>query len=114
MAGEIDTHQHAGKELQWPITILAAQGNIEGITLNVSEEGIRIRCEEPLLLKETYRMSILPPHHEAIGIIGEVISSEFYGMSEDNATFGMGICQVHVSDEDLQFLNELVLTTPES
>ena len=114
MAGETETPQQAGKELQWPITILAEQGTIEGVTLDVSEEGILIRCEEPLLLKETYRMSVLPPHHEAIGIIGKVVSSEFYGMSEDNATFGMGICQVQLPEEDLQLLSELALTIPES
>ncbi len=112
MANEIERQEHAEKELQWPITILAEQGTIEGITIDVSDDGILIRCEEPLLLKETYRMSILPPNHEAIGVIAKVISSEFYGMGEDNATFGMGVCQVQVPDEDLRFLNELVLINP--
>lgn len=111
MEHETERQEHQEEELQWPISILAEQGTVEGITINVSDDGIQIRCEEPLLLKETYRMSILPPDHEAIGVIGKVISSEFYGMGEDNATFGMGVCQVQVPDEDLQILNELVLTT---
>ena len=112
MANETERHEHQEEGLQWPITILAEQGAVEGITINVNDDGILIHCEEPLLLKATYRMSIFPPNQQAIETLGKVISSEFYGMGEDNATFGMGVCQVQVPDEDLQFLNELVLTIP--
>ena len=112
MVNQTERHKNQ-EELQWPITILAEQGAVEGITINVNDDGILIRCEEPLLMKTAYRMSISPPNDEAIEVIGKVISSEFYGMGEDSATFGMGICQVQVPDEDLQFLNELVLTVPE-
>ena len=112
MDDQIERHEHQEEELLWPITILAKQGAIEGMTINVNDDAILIRCEEQLLMKETYRMSIFPPNDESIEIIGKVVSSEFYGMGEDSATFGMGVCQVQVPDEDLQFLNELVLTIP--
>lgn len=94
--------------LKWPITILADYATVEGVTLNVSLDGIYIRCEEPLLLNETYRMSILPPNHGAIEILGKVIRSEFYGMGEDNSTFGMGVCLVEIPEEERNALNLLI------
>ena len=95
-------------ELQWPITILADYATVEGVTLNISLDGLYIRCEEPLLLNESYRMSILPPNHNAIEVLGKVIRSDFYGMGEDNATFGMGVCVVKISDEARNGLSALI------
>ncbi len=95
-------------ELQWPVTILTDYATVEGVTLNISIDGVYVRCEEPLLLNESYRMSILPPNHDAIEILGKVVRSEFYGMSEDKSTFGMGVCVVEISDEERIALNALV------
>lgn len=101
-------------ELKWPITILADYATVEGITLNISVDGIYIRCDEPLLLNETYRMSILPPNHDAIEILGKVVRSEFYGMGEDNSTFGMGVCLVEIPEEEKNALNLLISDPSES
>ena len=101
-------------ELKWPITILADYATVEGITLNISIEGIYIRCEEPLLLNEAYRMSILPPNHGAIEILGKVVRSEFYGMGEDNSTFGMGVCLVEIPEEEKNALTLLISGQSES
>lgn len=101
-------------ELKWPITILADYATVEGITLKISVDGIHIRCEEPLLLDETYRMSILPPNHDAIEVLGKVIRSEFYGMGEDKTTFGMGVCLVEIPEEEKNTLNLLILAESDS
>ncbi len=95
-------------ELQWPITILADYATVEGVTINISLDGVYIRCEEPLLLNESYRMSILPPNHDAIEVLGKVVRSEFYGMGEDNSTFGMGVCVLEISDEERNTLRALL------
>ena len=95
-------------ELKWPITILADYATVEGVTLNISVDGVYIRCEEPLLLNETYRMSILPSNHDAIEILGKVVRSEFYGMGEDNSTFCMGVCLVEIPEEEKNALNLLI------
>ena len=95
-------------DLQWPITILADYASVEGTTVNISIDGIYIRCEEPLLLNESYRMSIQPPNHDAIEVLGKVVRSEFYGMSEDNSTYSMGVCVVEVSDQERDALSNLI------
>ena len=95
-------------ELHWPITILADYATVEGVTVNISLDGVYIRCEEPLLLNESYRMSILPPNHDAIEVLGKVVRSEFYGMGEDNSTFGMGVCVLEIPDEEKNALRALL------
>ena len=100
-------------DLHWPITILADYASVEGVTINISADGIYIRCEEPLLLNESYRMSILPPNHDAIEVLGKVVRSEFYGLSEDNSTFGMGVSVVEVSDQEREALRAMMLDLPE-
>ncbi len=108
MTVEEERRKNERRELQWPITILADYATVEGVTLNISLDGIYIRCEEPLLLNESYRMSILPPNHDAIEVLGKVVRSEFYGMSEDNSTFGMGVCVVKIGDEERKALSALI------
>ena len=110
---EPDRRQNERAELKWPLTILTDYATVEGVTLNISVDGIYIRCEEPLLLNEEYRMSILPPNHAAIEVLGKVVRSEFYGMSEDNSTFGMGVCLVEISDEEKDALKSLITSPPE-
>ncbi len=108
MKNEEERRKNERVELQWPITILADYATVEGVTINISLDGVYIRCEEPLLLNESYRMSILPPNHDAIEVLGKVVRSEFYGMSEDNSTFGMGVCVLEISDEERNALSALL------
>ena len=53
-------------------------------------------------------MSISPPNHDAIEVLGKVVRSEFYGMGEDNSTFGMGVSVVEISDEEINALRALL------
>ncbi len=108
MTNKEERRKNERVELQWPITILADYATVEGVTINVSLDGVYIRCEEPLLLNESYRMSILPPNHDAIEVLGKVVRSEFYGMSEDKSTFGMGVSVVEISGEGRNTLSALI------
>ena len=108
MTNKEERRKNKRVELQWPITILADYATVEGVTINISLDGVYIRCEEPLLLNESYRMSILPPNHDAIEVLGKVVRSEFYGMGEDNSTFGMGVCVLEISDEEKNALRAIL------
>lgn len=114
MSGKAERRKHPRKALKWPINILADHGTIEGVTENISQEGLFIRCEEPILLNETYRVSIMPPDKEAVGVIGKVIWSEFYGMGEDDSTFGIGVCLIEITDEYRNLIQDLISDLQES
>ena len=108
MAAGIEKRKSPRVEVSWPITILAETGTIEGEIRNVSVDGLLIFCEEPLRLNETYRMSILPGKHHAIGVSGRVVWADAYCMDEDNTAFGVGVCLVQLTDEDREALRSLI------
>lgn len=101
-------------EVEWPVSILADHGSIEGETKNITGEGIFICCEEPLRLGDVFRMSIQPPDRPAIGVSGKVIWSDVYGMGEDDSAYGMGVCLVEISEEDRDFLYDTASKGSES
>ena len=108
MSADQENRRSPRVEVSWPITILAETGTIEGEIRNVSLDGLLIFCEEPLRLNETYRMSILPGKHHAIGVSGKVVWADAYCMDEENTAFGVGICLVELRDEDREVLRSLI------
>ena len=108
MGGDQEKRKHPRKEVNWPITIIAEHGTIEGEIRNISVDGLFVFCEEPLRLNETYRMSVLPGKHQAIGVSGKVVWADAYCMAEDNSAFGIGICLVEISDQDRATLRKIL------
>ena len=95
-------------EVKWPVAVFAEHGTIEGETRNISVEGLAVFCDEPLRLNESYRISISPPDHPAVGITGKVVWSDLYGIEGDDTTVGMGVCFMEISGEDRDYLDEVV------
>jgi len=108
LAADQEKRRSPRVEVSWPITILAETGTIEGEIRNVSVDGLLIFCEEPLRLNETYRMSILPGKHHAIGVSGKVVWADAYCMDGENTAFGVGICLVELTNEDREALRVLM------
>ena len=96
------------KEVNWPITVIAEHGTIEGEIRNVAVDGLFVFCDEPLRLNETYRMSIVTRKSAAIGVSGRVVRAEAYCMAEDDTAFGIGICFVEIPDHDREALREIL------
>ena len=96
--------------VRWPIKVEAEYGTVGGETRNVSFDGIYIRCDEPLRVNQNFRMSILPPDRQAIGVTGKVVWADLYGLDKDEIAFGMGVCLVEIADRDRQVFEEAVST----
>ncbi len=108
MAITIERRKHARGDIRWPITILADHGNIKGETINISMDGISIRCDEPLTINEVFRIAILPPDRQAIGVSGKVIWSDLYAIDPNDTAVGLGLCFVKISDEDRKVFKDAV------
>lgn len=108
MATETERREEPRIEVRWPVAVFAQHGTIEGETRNISIEGLAVFCDEPLRLHESYRISISPPDHPAIGITGKVVWSDLYGIEGEDTTVGMGVCFVEISEEDRNDLEEVV------
>jgi PilZ domain len=108
LAGDQENRKHPRKEVNWPITIVAEHGTINGEIRNISAEGLFVLCEEPLRLNETYRMSVSPGKHQAIGVLGKVVWADAYCMAEDDSAFGIGLCLVEISNQDRASLRQIL------
>ncbi|MBN2060522.1 MAG: PilZ domain-containing protein [Deltaproteobacteria bacterium] len=95
-------------EVTWPVTLFYEDEEFTGESRNISQEGLFICCEKPLVLNKIYRLYIKPPYHKAIGVTGKVIWSDLYGIGGDNSTYGIGICLMEFSEKDKKILEELV------
>ena len=108
MAITIERRKHTRGDIRWPITVLADHGNIKGETINISVDGLSIRCDEPLMINEVFRIAILPPDGQAIGVSGKVIWSDLYGIDPNDTAVGLGLCFVSISDEDRKVFEDAV------
>ena len=90
--------------VRWPVSVESERGTIEGEIRNISLNGIYVRCDEPLRVNEDFRMAIIPPNRQAIGLTGKVVWADMYGLDQEENAFGMGVCLVEIAEEDQKFL----------
>jgi len=91
-------------DVRWPVSVESEHGTIQGEIRNISLSGIYVRCDEPLRVNEDFRMAIIPPNRQAIGLTGKVVWADMYGIDEEENAFGMGVCLVEIAEEDQKFL----------
>ena len=106
MAHKIERRKSPRRKIKWPVTVLTENGTIEGETKDFGVDGISILCVEPLRMDQVFRMGVMPPDHQMIEFTGKVIWSDLYGIGDDNSAYGMGVCFVEISEEDLRVLQE--------
>ena len=94
--------------VRWPIKVEGEYGTVGGETRNVSFDGIYIRCDEPLRVDQDFRIAILPPDRQAIGLTGKVVWADLYGLDKDENAFGMGVCLVEIADRDRRVIEDAV------
>lgn len=95
-------------DVRWPVSVESEHGTIQGEIRNISLSGIYVRCDEPLRVNEDFRMAIIPPNRQAIGLTGKVVWADMYGIDEEENAFGMGVCLVQIAEEDQEFLQSAV------
>ena len=95
-------------DVRWPVSVESERGTIQGEIRNISLGGIYVRCDEPLRVNEDFRMAIIPPNRQAIGLTGKVVWADMYGIDHEENAFGMGVCLVEINEEDQKFLESAV------
>jgi hypothetical protein len=95
-------------EINWPIEVFLDDRTIEGIAKNITLKGLFICCEEPLSLKENYRISILTPSQKAITVVGKAVWSTSYAMDDKDAPVCIGLSFIRISTEDRHSLEEII------
>ncbi|MGD8368278.1 MAG: PilZ domain-containing protein [Desulfobacterales bacterium] len=95
-------------EVQWPVTVDTDTGRIGGETLNISEHGVSICCDEGLPLDEVVKMWIMPPDHRIVEVTGQITWSDLCGIDEQNKPVGLGICFLEIDPSDREFFQKVI------
>ena len=104
-----DKRQFPRVEVTWPVTMLTAQGPIEGEVNNISLGGAFVHCQEQPESNETFRMIIKVPHsRQFLRASARVARSNIYNPEGSAEPRGIGVRFVEISDDDRQYIREVV------
>ena len=95
-------------EVQWPVSVQTEAGPIEGETVNISEGGVAICCDEGLPLDEVLKVLIMPPDYRIIEVSGKVSWSDLCGIDDQNNAVGLGLCFMEIAESDRQFFADFI------
>lgn len=101
-------------KLQWPVTVILSNVQIDGEIQNISQQGAYISFQETPPHKGSLRLVIRPPNREPLKVTAEVIWTIAASSGEGVATYGAGVYFVYISEEDSKFLHNLVREMEES
>lgn len=87
-------------EIKWPAVIKTGQGTMDGVTSNVTPNGVFIHCQKPLRLNEVFELTInIPNSDQALTAKVEVTWSNRWGPDDNISPRGMGVRFVKISSE---------------
>ena len=97
-------------EIKWPAVIKTDQGTMDGITSNVTPNGVFIHCQKPLRLNEIFELTIdIPNSDQTLRANAEVTWSNRWGPDDEISPRGMGVRFVKISSEARKFIASAAL-----
>jgi uncharacterized protein (TIGR02266 family) len=101
--------------IKWPAVIKTDQGTMDGVTSNVTPNGVFIHCQKPLRLNEVFDLTInIPNSDQALRAKAEVTWSNRWGPDDEISPRGMGVRFVKISSEARKFIARAALNYLES
>ena len=102
-------------KITWLVEMKTHRGSMEGLTSNVTPNGVFIRCQKPLKLNEVFDMDIkIPNSNQTISAKAEVVWSNRWGPDDEITPRGMGVRFVKISTEARKFIARAALSYLES
>jgi uncharacterized protein (TIGR02266 family) len=106
-----DKRDYPRAEIKWPAVIKTDQGTMDGVTSNVSPNGVFIHCQKPLKLNEIFELTIdIPNSDQTLTAKAEVTWSNRWGPDDDISPRGMGVRFVQISSEARKFIARAALS----
>jgi uncharacterized protein (TIGR02266 family) len=105
-----EKREYPRAEIKWPAVIKTDQGTMDGVTSNVTPNGVFIRCQKPLRLNEIFELTIdIPNSDQTLTARAEVTWSNRWGPDDDISPRGMGVRFVKISSEARKFIARAAL-----
>ena len=103
----IEKRLHPRILVEWPAAVKTLQGTIEGITKDISVDGVFIFCPEEPELENSFAIALEPSEERFISVFGERVWSGNFNI-DDRTVFGMGVQFIQISPEDRNYIAVLV------
>jgi uncharacterized protein (TIGR02266 family) len=105
-----EKREYPRAEIKWPAVIKTDQGTMDGVTSNVTPNGVFIHCQKPLKLNEVFDLTIdIPNSDQTLTARAEVTWSNRWGPDDDISPRGMGVRFVKISSEARKFIARAAL-----
>jgi hypothetical protein len=97
-------------KINWPVEIKTDRGAMEGLTSNVTPNGVFIHCKKPLKLNVVFDMDIhISNSDQPISAKAEVVWSNRWGPDDEITPRGMGV-RFKISSEARKFIARAALS----
>ena len=101
--------RRSGIKVQWPLTIITTDSGLnQGVVDKITDVGIFMTGDDPLVLKTLYRVRIKPPNCRRFELTCKMIWSDIYGIGPNDIIFGMGRCFLQTSKKDSGLFSEMI------
>ena len=101
--------KHPRVDVEWPVTMMTPEGEMDGTIANISAGGAYIRCGTLLSKNDLFILAILIQDRDECWIGAEVVWIDIPLSPEaEPIPVGMGIRFTNLSAEDLRFLTDTV------
>ena len=92
-------------KIRWPVKVKTDKGAMDGVTSDVTPNGVFIHCQKPFRLNVVFEMTINIPNSEhSIIAVAEVVWSNRWGPDDEITPRGMGVRFVKISSEARKFI----------
>ena len=97
-------------KIKWPVKVKTDKGTMDGLTSDVTPNGVFIHCKKPLRLNVAFEMAINIPNSEhSITAKAEVVWSNRWGPDDEISPRGMGVRFVKISSEARKFIARVAM-----
>ncbi|UCE83474.1 MAG: PilZ domain-containing protein [Deltaproteobacteria bacterium] len=93
--------------VKWPAVVETLHGFIQGVTKDISVDGVFIQCSEEPELREVFQILLKPTVKKSISVTARHVWSGTFKTGKTDV-FGMGVQFTSISTKDRQFISTLV------
>ena len=102
-------------KIKWPVKVKTDKDTMDGVTSDITPNGVFIHCNKPLKLNVVFEMAINIPNSEhSITAKAEVVWSNRWGPDDEISPRGMGVRFVRISSEARKFIARAVMNNLKS
>jgi uncharacterized protein (TIGR02266 family) len=102
-------------KIKWPVKVKTDKETMDGVTSDVTPNGLFIHCNKPLRLNMVFEMAISIPNSEhSITAKAEVVWSNRWGPDDEISPRGMGVRFVKITSEARKFIARAVMSNLKS